>query len=232
MLALAMAFLSEPKLLMIDELSLGLAPVVVEQLLGVVRSLRDCGTTIILVEQSVNVALTVADTAYFMEKGEIRFHGPTAELLDRPGRAPLGVPPGRRRSCLGEGETASLPARPAAAADGDPAEARAHHALDVSGVSVSFGGIRAVSDVSFQVAPGEVVGLIGPNGAGKTTVFDLVWASCHRDRRSRSAAWTRRPGRAADGPHRPRSQLPDSLSVPCRSRSRRCSRGARALGST
>ena len=84
MLALAMAFLSEPKLLMIDELSLGLAPVVVEQLLDVVRRLRDRGTTIILVEQSVNVALTVADTAYFMEKGEIRFHGPTAELLERP----------------------------------------------------------------------------------------------------------------------------------------------------
>ena len=84
MLALAMAFLNRPKLLMIDELSLGLAPVVVEQLLNVVRDLRDRGTTIILVEQSVNVALTVADTAYFMEKGEIRFHGPTADLLDRP----------------------------------------------------------------------------------------------------------------------------------------------------
>ena len=84
MLALAMAFLDRPRLLMIDELSLGLAPTVVEQLLGVVRKLRDDGTTIILVEQSVNVALTVADRAYFMEKGEIRFEGPTADLLDRP----------------------------------------------------------------------------------------------------------------------------------------------------
>ncbi|HEY4376259.1 MAG TPA: MFS transporter, partial [Acidimicrobiales bacterium] len=84
MLALAMAFLVRPRLLMIDELSLGLAPVVVQQLLDVVRAFRDDGTTIILVEQSVNIALTVADTAYFMEKGEIRFHGPTAELLERP----------------------------------------------------------------------------------------------------------------------------------------------------
>ncbi|MCB0978913.1 MAG: MFS transporter, partial [Acidimicrobiales bacterium] len=58
MLALAMAFLDRPRLLMIDELSLGLAPTVVEQLLGIVRRLRDDGTTIILVEQSVNVALT------------------------------------------------------------------------------------------------------------------------------------------------------------------------------
>ena len=48
------------------------------------QTLKAQGTTVILVEQSVNVALTVAETAYFMEKGEIRFHGPTAELLERP----------------------------------------------------------------------------------------------------------------------------------------------------
>src|SRR5205085_53316 len=81
---LGQAFIAKPKLLMIDELSLGLAPVIVEQLLGIVRAIRDRGTTIILVEQSVNVALTVAQTAYFMEKGEIRFSGATQELLQRP----------------------------------------------------------------------------------------------------------------------------------------------------
>ncbi|MGH9015156.1 MAG: ATP-binding protein, partial [Acidimicrobiia bacterium] len=84
MLTLGMAFISKPRLLMIDELSLGLAPTVISQLMKIVEGLRDRGTTIILVEQSVNLALTVAETAYFMEKGEIRFHGPTAELLDRP----------------------------------------------------------------------------------------------------------------------------------------------------
>ena len=84
MLTLGMAFIEQPRLLMIDELSLGLAPSVVGQLLEIVRELKAAGTTIILVEQSVNVALTVAETAYFMEKGEIRFHGPTAELLERP----------------------------------------------------------------------------------------------------------------------------------------------------
>src|SRR4029450_880241 len=84
MLTLGMAFISKPRLLMIDELSLGLAPAVVSQLLEMVRELRDGGTTVILVEQSVNVALTVADRAYFMEKGEVRFEGPTSELLERP----------------------------------------------------------------------------------------------------------------------------------------------------
>jgi branched-chain amino acid transport system ATP-binding protein len=84
MLALGMAFLARPRLLLIDELSLGLAPVIVEQLLPIVERIRQQGTTVILVEQSVNLALTIAETAFFMEKGEIKFHGPTAELLDRP----------------------------------------------------------------------------------------------------------------------------------------------------
>jgi ABC-type branched-subunit amino acid transport system ATPase component/MFS family permease len=83
MLSLAQAFIAKPKLLMIDELSLGLAPVIVQQLLEIVKDIHARGTTIILVEQSVNVALTVARHAYFMEKGEIRFDGSTAELLKR-----------------------------------------------------------------------------------------------------------------------------------------------------
>lgn len=172
MLAIAMACVTEPKLLIIDELSLGLAPLVVGQLLEVVRDLRDGGTTIILVEQSVNVALTVADRAYFMEKGEIRFHGPTAELLERPDvlrsvflhGAAKGLQPnsGDADSAVGVSQ------RPA------PVPTSGTPALEVAGVSVAFGGVRAVDDVSFSVAPGEVVGLIGPNGAGKTTLLDLV----------------------------------------------------------
>ncbi|MEN3274074.1 MAG: hypothetical protein V7636_2835, partial [Actinomycetota bacterium] len=84
MLTIAMAMLARPKLLMIDELSLGLAPVVVEQLLEVVRDINRSGITVVLVEQSVNVALTLAQRAVFMEKGEVRFDGPTSDLLERP----------------------------------------------------------------------------------------------------------------------------------------------------
>jgi branched-chain amino acid transport system ATP-binding protein len=84
MLTLGQALIAKPKLLMIDELSLGLAPVVVEELLKIVRRINADGTAVILVEQSVNVALTVAERACFMEKGEIRYTGPTSELLDRP----------------------------------------------------------------------------------------------------------------------------------------------------
>jgi ABC-type branched-subunit amino acid transport system ATPase component len=84
MLALTKALILEPELLLIDELSLGLAPKVVGELLTLVRSINDTGTAVVLVEQSVNVALTLAHRAYFMEKGEVRFSGPTADLLDRP----------------------------------------------------------------------------------------------------------------------------------------------------
>ncbi len=83
MLTLAQSFLLRPQLLLIDELSLGLAPTVVQELLVALREINAAGTAVVLVEQSVNVALTLADRAYFMEKGEVRFSGPTRELLDR-----------------------------------------------------------------------------------------------------------------------------------------------------
>ena len=83
MLSLAQSLINDPKLLMIDELSLGLAPKVVGELLDIVRGIHESGVTIVLVEQSVNVALTIADRAYFMEKGQVRFQGATADLLDR-----------------------------------------------------------------------------------------------------------------------------------------------------
>src|SRR4051812_1372443 len=84
MLALGGALMTKPQVLMIDELSLGLAPTVVGQLLEVVREIHRRGTTIVIVEQSVNVALQLAERAVFMEKGEVRFEGPTADLLERP----------------------------------------------------------------------------------------------------------------------------------------------------
>jgi ABC-type branched-subunit amino acid transport system ATPase component len=83
MLGLASALLLDPKILLIDELSLGLAPIVVQQLLGVVEQLKSQGLTIVIVEQSVNVALSIADRAVFMEKGQVRFEGPARDLLER-----------------------------------------------------------------------------------------------------------------------------------------------------
>ena len=83
MLALAMALMHEPEVLIIDELSLGLAPVVVQELLEVVERLKAKGQTMIIVEQSLNVALAIADRAVFMEKGRVRFEGSAQELAER-----------------------------------------------------------------------------------------------------------------------------------------------------
>jgi len=219
MLSLAMAFLSRPKLVLIDELSLGLAPVVVERLVEVVRRIRDQGTTVVVVEQSVNVALTLAEEAYFMEKGEVRFHGPTAELLERPdmlrsvflegaavglakGVAATGNGGDDRTAAAGgaasrtadavagsqsagdgaTGAAASADADASVDVDVDAVDGPLTPALELQGVTRSFGGIRAVDDVSFAVAPREIVGIIGPNGAGKTTLFDLVSGFLPADR--------------------------------------------------
>ena len=83
MLALAMVLIHEPDVLLIDELSLGLAPAVVGELFGVIERLRAEGQTMIIVEQSLNIAMAISDRAVFIEKGQVRFDGPTAELAER-----------------------------------------------------------------------------------------------------------------------------------------------------
>jgi ABC-type branched-subunit amino acid transport system ATPase component/predicted MFS family arabinose efflux permease len=167
-LALGMAFVAKPRLLIIDELSLGLAPTVVEQLLGIVRAIHAQGCTVILVEQSVNVALTIAERAYFMEKGEVRFSGPTAELLERGDILRSVFLEGAASASRGNG-AAKTPAVARKALDSSIPPV-----LECIGLTKRFGGILAVDDVSFRLRAGEILGLIGPNGAGKTTIFDLI----------------------------------------------------------
>ena len=85
MLAMARALVSEPKLLLVDEMSLGLAPIIVERLLPVVRNIADqTGTGILIVEQHVHLALEVADRAYVLSRGEIVLEGTGPELKARP----------------------------------------------------------------------------------------------------------------------------------------------------
>ncbi|HEV7535196.1 MAG TPA: ATP-binding cassette domain-containing protein, partial [Acidimicrobiia bacterium] len=175
MLALAQAFMPEPRLLLVDELSLGLAPVIVMELLEVVRRLRNEGVAVVLVEQSAELALQVADRAVFLEKGETRFSGPAREILERGDLV---------RSVFLSGARDQLQADKA-----DGASDKTFRTFDIAslvhsgktratltarGLNKRFGGVTAVDDVDLDIEPGEIVGLMGPNGAGKTTVLDVL----------------------------------------------------------
>jgi branched-chain amino acid transport system ATP-binding protein len=84
MLALARALMAKPKLLMLDEPSLGLAPLIVREIFRVVASLKETGVSILLVEQNARAALQVADYAYVLETGEIALEGPSKDLVNDP----------------------------------------------------------------------------------------------------------------------------------------------------
>jgi branched-chain amino acid transport system ATP-binding protein len=164
-----MAFVTRPRLLCIDELSLGLAPTIVGQLVDRVREMHAQGTTVVVVEQSVNVALLLCERAVFLEKGQVRFRGMTAGLLDRPEIL--------RAVFIGggtDGAQAPPPPPPPAHLRAAPDRRVRGLRLECRGLVKRFGGIRAVDGVDLTVEPGSIVGLIGHNGAGKTTLFDLI----------------------------------------------------------
>ena len=81
MLAMGRALMSRPRLLMLDEPSMGLAPILVEEIFSIIKQLNESGTTVLLVEQNANMALSIADRAYVLETGTIKKTGTGAELL-------------------------------------------------------------------------------------------------------------------------------------------------------
>jgi ABC-type branched-subunit amino acid transport system ATPase component/ABC-type branched-subunit amino acid transport system permease subunit len=188
MLTLGQALLCRPKLLMIDELSLGLAPTVVAEMLEVVRALAAAGITVVVVEQSVNVATSLAQRAVFMERGQVRYTGPTAELADRPDLVRsvfLGGARTRPRTPPGGDAAAGAPRSAGRGGDGPPVRSavgdgagpdgavEAEPIFSVLDVTKRYGGVAALEGVSLEVREGEILGIIGANGAGKTTLFDV-----------------------------------------------------------
>jgi ABC-type branched-subunit amino acid transport system ATPase component len=151
---------------------------VVARLLEVVRALHAEGMTIVIVEQSVNVALDIAQRVVFMEKGEVRFTGPAHQLLDRTDllRSVFieGSVPGSAANGASD-DVASGLAIPSAVPRDEPSPMTGGGpVLECVGLTKRFGGVTAADAVSLTVRPGELVGLIGHNGAGKTTLMDLI----------------------------------------------------------
>ena len=84
MLAIGRALMSRPEFLLLDEPSLGLAPLIVDQIMGVIRALKERGITVLLVEQNANAALSIADRGYVIETGRIVIEGPASGLRSNP----------------------------------------------------------------------------------------------------------------------------------------------------
>jgi branched-chain amino acid transport system permease protein len=161
LLTLSMALATRPRWLLVDELTLGLSPSTTDEVVSVLKELRDAGTTVVVVEQSLDLALEFADRAYFLEQGTVRFEGSPRELVERPDLA--------RAVFLGSTAPPALAER---VVQHTPRSTGAR--LEVRHVSKHFGGLTALDDVSFAVGAGEILGFVGANGAGKTTLFDVL----------------------------------------------------------
>jgi ABC-type branched-subunit amino acid transport system ATPase component/ABC-type branched-subunit amino acid transport system permease subunit len=180
MLSLSQALLAEPRVLLVDELSMGLAPPIVDQIVATLKLLASRGTAVIAVEQSLPVAQRLADRAVFLERGSVRFDGAMSDLTKRRDLlrslflAPEPELVSQQDDVQRQGRPATrhseMPPGSLIRSSGSPTTA----ALELEAISKRYGGVAAIRDVSFSVGKGEILGLLGANGAGKTSLLDIA----------------------------------------------------------
>ena len=169
MLAIGMALMTKPKILLLDEPSLGLAPLITEELFRIIKQLNDSGISIVLVEQNAHAALDIGTRGYVIELGRIVLEGKAEDLI-----ANKDV----REFYLGSGEkeTKELPGRQTI----QEAKAMAVETktgpeiLVIKGLKLSFGGLQILNEIDLSVHRGEIFCIIGPNGAGKTSLLNCI----------------------------------------------------------
>jgi branched-chain amino acid transport system ATP-binding protein len=165
MLAIGRALMADPKLLLLDEPSLGLAPQVVERIAEIVQQINEQGTSVLLVEQNAAMALKIAHHAFVLEVGRVALHGRATELA-----ASDEV----RARYLGAATDEQVEEVHAEPIERVTTGRRNPEPLEVQSVGVRFGGLVALDEVSLRVEPGSTHAVIGPNGAGKSTLLNVV----------------------------------------------------------
>jgi ABC-type branched-subunit amino acid transport system ATPase component len=165
MLAIGRALMADPKLLLLDEPSLGLAPQVVERIGEIVQQINEQGTSVLLVEQNASMALKIAHRAFVLEVGQVALSGTASELAasDEVRARYLGV--------ATEENVEQIHAEPI---ERVTRGRRSPQPLEVEKVGVHFGGVVALDEVSVRVDPGSTHAVIGPNGAGKSTLLNVL----------------------------------------------------------
>jgi len=173
MLAIGRALMAAPKLLLLDEPSLGLAPKIVDQIGEIVREINRGGTAVVLVEQNAAMALQVADRAYVLEVGGIALEGDAAQLSasDEVRERYVGISTTTTTATADAPEPEPVLAPPV---ERFTSAGRTPEPLVVEDVCVRFGGLLALDAVSLVVRPGTTHAVIGPNGAGKSTLLNVL----------------------------------------------------------
>jgi ABC-type branched-subunit amino acid transport system ATPase component len=193
MLAIGRALMSDPKLLLLDEPSLGLAPQLVDKIGEIIRQINEQGTSVVLVEQNAAMALKIAHHAVVLEVGQVALARDAAEL------AASHEVRERYLGIAGEEEIKKVTAEPikrVTTGKRDPMP------LAVQDVTVRFGGLEALSGVSLRVEPGTTHAIIGPNGAGKSTLLNVLTGVYRAD-----------AGRVAYGDHALTSLRPPQIAA-------------------
>jgi branched-chain amino acid transport system ATP-binding protein len=167
MLVIGRALMQRPRLLILDEPTLGLSPKIAGQIYELIRAINETGRSLLLIEQNATAAFELSHRAYLLESGRVVLDGSAAEMAanDHVRETYLGV------SETEQSYAAALGAELAPATD---REAAVGDRLVVKDLTLTIGGIKPINGVSFTVKHGEFFAVIGPNGAGKTSLMNSL----------------------------------------------------------